>query len=136
MMRGLGIISHHLQVVRKKTDAPLYGFINAKCVRYMSKPAVFVDKTTRLIVQGITGKNGTFHTEQAIEYGTKVVGGVTPKKGGTEHLGLPVFNTVAEAKKGVNANATVIYVPPKMAAKAITLLFVLLKAFLNMTWSE
>jgi hypothetical protein len=72
MMRGLGIISHHLQVVRKKTDAPLYGFINAKCVRYMSKPAVFVDKTTRLIVQGITGKNGTFHTEQAIEYGTKV----------------------------------------------------------------
>ena len=119
MMRGLGIISHHLQVVKKKIDTPLYGFLNAKCVRYMSKPAVFVDKTTRLIVQGITGKNGTFHTEQAIEYGTKVVGGVTPKKGGTEHLGLPVFNTVAEAKKGVNANATVIYVPPKMAAKAI-----------------
>ncbi|MED6169914.1 hypothetical protein PIB30_025650 [Stylosanthes scabra] len=60
--------------------------------------AVFVDKTNRVICQGITGKNGAFHTEQAIEYGTKMVGGVTPKKGGTEHLGLPVFNTVAEAK--------------------------------------
>lgn len=114
MIRGLRIISHHLRVSKKSN-----GCFDSTFVRYMSKPAVFVDKTTRLIVQGITGKNGTFHTEQAIEYGTKVVGGVTPKKGGTEHLGLPVFNTVAEAKKGVQANATVIYVPPKMAGKAI-----------------
>jgi succinyl-CoA synthetase alpha subunit len=82
-------------------------------------PAVFIDKNTRVICQGITGKNGTFHTEQAIDYGTKMVGGVTPKKGGTEHLGLPVFNTVAEAKEETKANATVIYVPPKMAANAI-----------------
>ncbi len=82
-------------------------------------PAVFVDKNTRVICQGITGKNGTFHTEQAIDYGTKMVGGVTPKKGGTEHLGLPVFNTVAEAKEETKANATVIYVPAKMAANAI-----------------
>ncbi|KAG6418589.1 hypothetical protein SASPL_120793 [Salvia splendens] len=82
-------------------------------------PAVFVDKNTRIICQGITGKNGTFHTEQAIEYGTKMVGGVTPKKGGTEHLGLPVFNTVAEAKAETKANASVIYVPPPFAAKAI-----------------
>ncbi|MQL84581.1 hypothetical protein Taro_017095 [Colocasia esculenta] len=82
-------------------------------------PPVFVDKNTRVICQGITGKNGTFHTEQAIEYGTKMVGGVTPKKGGTEHLGLPVFNTVAEAKAETKANASVIYVPPPFAAAAI-----------------
>ncbi|KAL6526809.1 hypothetical protein OROGR_015899 [Orobanche gracilis] len=82
-------------------------------------PAVFVDKNTRVICQGITGKNGTFHTEQAIEYGTKMVGGVTPGKGGTEHLGLPVFNSVAEAKAETKANASVIYVPPPFAAKAI-----------------
>lgn len=82
-------------------------------------PAVFVDKNTRVICQGITGKNGTFHTEQAIEYGTKMVGGVTPKKGGTEHLGLPVFNSVAEAKAETKANASVIYVPPPFAAAAI-----------------
>jgi len=88
-------------------------------VRKMSLPAVFVDKTTRVICQGLTGKNGTFHTEQAIAYGTKMVGGVTPKKGGTKHLGIPVFNTVGEAKKATKANATVIYVPPKGAAKAI-----------------
>lgn len=88
-------------------------------VRKMSLPAVFVDKTTRVICQGLTGKNGTFHTEQAIAYGTKMVGGVTPKKGGSKHLGIPVFNTVAEAKKATKANATVIYVPPKGAAKAI-----------------
>ncbi|CAK9162722.1 unnamed protein product [Ilex paraguariensis] len=84
-----------------------------------SPPAVFVDKNTRVICQGITGKNGTFHTEQAIEYGTKMVGGVTPKKGGTEHLGLPVFDTVAEAKAETKANASVIYVPPPFAAAAI-----------------
>ncbi|GAB2285011.1 hypothetical protein Dimus_019466 [Dionaea muscipula] len=77
-------------------------------------PAVFVDHNTRVICQGITGKNGTFHTEQAIEYGTQMVGGVTPKKGGTEHLGLPVFNTVAEAKAETKANASVIYVPPPL----------------------
>ncbi|XP_010688675.2 succinate--CoA ligase [ADP-forming] subunit alpha-1, mitochondrial [Beta vulgaris subsp. vulgaris] len=82
-------------------------------------PAVFVDKHTRVICQGITGKNGTFHTEQAIEYGTKMVGGVTPKKGGTEHLGVPVFNSVAEAKEATGAQASVIYVPPPFAAKAI-----------------
>jgi len=86
---------------------------------FSSGPAVFVDENTRLICQGFTGKTGTFHSEQAIAYGTNMVGGVTPKKGGTKHLGLPVFNTVQEAKDATDANATVIYVPPPFAAAAI-----------------
>ena len=81
--------------------------------------SVLVNKDTRLICQGFTGSHGSFHSEQAIKYGTKLVGGVTPKKGGTKHLGLPVFNTVAEAKEKTSANATMIYVPPKFAAAAI-----------------
>jgi len=81
--------------------------------------SVLVDKNTRVICQGFTGNHGTFHSEQAIKYGTQLVGGVTPKKGGQKHLGLPVFNTVEEAKKNTNANATMIYVPPKFAAPAI-----------------
>ena len=81
--------------------------------------SVLVDKNTKVICQGFTGKHGTFHSEQALKYGTKLVGGVTPKKGGTQHLGLPVFNTVAEAKDKTSANATMIYVPPKFASAAI-----------------
>jgi len=81
--------------------------------------AVLVDKSTRLIVQGITGKEGTFHTLQMREYGTNVVGGVTPGKGGTTHEGVPVFNTVADAVRETGANASVIYVPPAFAADAI-----------------
>jgi len=82
-------------------------------------PYVLVDKTTRVICQGLTGKQGTFHTQQAIDYGTKMVGGVSPGKGGSTHLGLPIFNSVAEAKKATGANASVIYVPPPFAASAI-----------------
>ena len=81
--------------------------------------SVIVNKDTRVICQGFTGAQGTFHSEQAIKYGTNMVGGVTPKKGGSMHLELPVFDTVKEAKEKTNTNATVIYVPPSYAANAI-----------------
>jgi succinyl-CoA synthetase alpha subunit len=81
--------------------------------------SVLVNEKTRLLVQGFTGKEGTFHTQQAVAYGTKVVGGVTPGKGGTKHEGLPVFNTVADAVQEVQPNASVIFVPPAFAADAI-----------------
>lgn len=81
--------------------------------------AVLIDKNTKVICQGFTGSQGTFHSEQAIAYGTQMVGGVTPNKGGQEHLGLPVFNTVAGAKAQTGANASVIYVPPPFAADSI-----------------
>ncbi|MGH1402817.1 MAG: succinate--CoA ligase subunit alpha [Alphaproteobacteria bacterium] len=81
--------------------------------------SVLVNKETKVICQGFTGAQGTFHSEQAIAYGTKMVGGVTPGKGGVDHLGLPVFDTVGEAKERTGANASVIYVPPPFAADAI-----------------
>tara|TARA_B100001057_G_scaffold96215_1_gene92771 strand:- start:1151 stop:2026 length:876 start_codon:yes stop_codon:yes gene_type:complete len=81
--------------------------------------SVLVDKNTRVICQGFTGTHGTFHSEQAIKYGTNLVGGVTPKKGGQRHLNLPVFNTVEEAKEKLSVDATMIYVPPKFAGSAI-----------------
>jgi succinyl-CoA synthetase alpha subunit len=81
--------------------------------------SILVDRNTRLVVQGITGKEGSFHTRQMVEYGTRVVAGVTPGKGGTEHAGIPVFDTVAEAVEKTGASASIIYVPPAFAADAI-----------------
>ena len=81
--------------------------------------SVLVNKNTKVICQGFTGTHGTFHSEQALKYGTKLVGGVTPKKGGQKHLGLPVYNSVMEAKEKTSANASMIYVPPKFAGEAI-----------------
>ena len=81
--------------------------------------SILINKDTKVICQGFTGKHGSFHSEQALKYGTKLVGGVTPNKGGQKHLGLPVFNTVQEAKDKTNANASMIYVPPKFASQAI-----------------
>jgi succinyl-CoA synthetase alpha subunit len=81
--------------------------------------SILVDKNTRVICQGFTGKQGTFHSEQALAYGTKMVGGVTPGKGGQLHLNLPVFNTVRDAVRDTKANASVIYVPPQFAADSI-----------------
>src|ERR1700748_2845929 len=81
--------------------------------------SILVNKKSKIIVQGFTGTEGTFHAQQMIEYGTQVVGGVTPGKGGSKHLERPVFNTVADRVKGTNANATVIFVPPPYAADAI-----------------
>ncbi len=81
--------------------------------------SILVDKNTKVICQGMTGKHGSFHTQKALEYGTQMLAGVTPSKGGTTHLGLPVFNTVKEAKESTKATVSVIYVPPLFATKAI-----------------
>ena len=90
-----------------------------KLLRLLNRMSVLVDKNTKVICQGFTGTHGTFHSEQALKYGTQLVGGVTPKKGGQKHLNLPVFDTVQEAKDKTLANASMIYVPPKFAGAAI-----------------
>jgi succinyl-CoA synthetase alpha subunit len=90
-----------------------------KRIRVIETMPILIDKNTKVICQGFTGRNGTFHSEQAMAYGTKMVGGTSPGKGGSTHLGLPVFDTVAEAKEKTGCDASVIYVPPPGAADAI-----------------
>src|SRR3972149_3913205 len=91
---------------------PFHGEVTHSVARESEIMSVLVDKNTKVICQGFTGNQGTFHSEQAIAYGTKMVGGVSPGKGGTTHLGLPVFDTVAEAREKTGCEASVIYVPP------------------------
>ena len=86
---------------------------------FSTAPNVWINKNTKVICQGMTGNQGTFQTQQALDYGTQMVGGVSPKKAGTTHLGLPVFKNCQEAKKQTGCNASVIYVPPPGAADAI-----------------
>src|ERR1700738_1719158 len=93
--------------------------LTGRCAKAIPTMSILIDKNTRVICQGFTGKNGTFHSEAAIAYGTRMVGGTSPGKGGATHLGLPVFDTVAEARDKTGADASVIYVPPPGAADAI-----------------
>src|SRR5437660_8128223 len=98
---------------------PAHPLTPSRPAKAVSSMSVLIDKNTKVICQGFTGKNGTFHAEAAIAYGTKMVGGTSPGKGGSKHLGLPVFDTVAEAREKTGADASVIYVPPPGAADAI-----------------
>lgn len=110
-------ISFLLQKTSKKSLQKTFSLVSRSVKNY--SPAIFINNDTKVICQGMTGKQGTFHTEKAMEYGTKMVGGVNSKKAGTTHLGLPVFKNCIEAKKQTGANASVIYVPAPMCAKAI-----------------
>eukprot|EP00347_Sterkiella_histriomuscorum_P014445 403360836 len=107
------------QALTKGQQSSLLGFTKRGVYAPGNEPHVFINKHTKVICQGMTGKHGTFHTQQAIAYGTKMVGGVNSKRAGTQHLGLPVYGTVAEAKKYTDCEASVIYVPPPFAADAI-----------------
>src|SRR6185312_2190996 len=104
---------------RASTGAPANPSLFQAFAKVFESMSILIDKNTKVICQGFTGKNGTFHSEAAIAYGTKMVGGTSPGKGGATHLGLPVFDTVREAREKTGADASVIYVPPPGAADAI-----------------
>jgi len=112
------LLLHLMAMMQRLACRSAMQHVVAPC-RHSSTAAVWVDKNTKVICQGMTGRQGTFHSTQAIEYGTKMVGGVNSKKAGTEHLGLPIFKDAMEAKKHTDCDATVIYVPPPAAAAAV-----------------